>query len=341
MPANPNGGSHFYAGVSQLVAAVTNFSRAERPVTLTTAIMSVEFDVCCSYIGVGTPSNNIGSWSLQPSATATYPNILARWPVGATNPHASIGPDMRRPALFQRRTERFALLGHHEAEERIDRRPRRVRREAQQAKQAVRPDRTPVREDEIHVAELGDALRLGESLAALARRAQRSVSLGHVDARSEEADGPSDAVEARRDPLEDPLGAVLADAHGVFRLGGGPANPRLLDRMLEVASPLLRHVDEKTPEKRPRVRAGQGVPSTIGVDDAPVQVRPAHEQRRCVGQLAPLIEAARRSPLRLLADDHRDGRGNDGRRLEHAAAECFHGILAVPHLHAERRHTQQ
>ncbi len=87
VPANPNGGSHFYAGVSQLVAAVTNFSRAERPVTVTTsAIMSVEFDVCCNYIGAGTPSNNIGSFSLQPSAAATYPNILARWPTGATNP---------------------------------------------------------------------------------------------------------------------------------------------------------------------------------------------------------------------------------------------------------------
>lgn len=95
VPVNPNGGSQFYAGVSVSIAAVTNFSRAERPITvITNGTMSVEFDVCCNYIGTGTPTNNIGSFSLQPSAAATYPNILARWPTGVTNPPTGWNADI-------------------------------------------------------------------------------------------------------------------------------------------------------------------------------------------------------------------------------------------------------
>lgn len=92
VPANPNGGNNFYAGISQL----TNiFARAQRPVTLpANGIVRVEFDMLCNYMGTGTPANNIGSFSLQPSATATYPNLLARWPVGTVFPAATFDADI-------------------------------------------------------------------------------------------------------------------------------------------------------------------------------------------------------------------------------------------------------
>jgi len=43
-----------------------------------------EFDVNCLFTGTGTPTNNIGSCSTQPSTTAAYINGLARWPVSGT-----------------------------------------------------------------------------------------------------------------------------------------------------------------------------------------------------------------------------------------------------------------
>ena len=92
VPTNPNGGNNFYAGISQL----TNiFARAQRPVTLpANGLVRVEFDMLCNYISTGTPANNIGSFSLQPSGTATYPNLLARWPVGTTSPAAAFDADI-------------------------------------------------------------------------------------------------------------------------------------------------------------------------------------------------------------------------------------------------------
>lgn len=92
VPANPNGGNNFYAGVPQLTNV---FARAQRPVTLpANGLVHVEFDMLCNYLGTGTPTNNIGSFSLQPSASATYPDLLARWPVGATFPPATFDADL-------------------------------------------------------------------------------------------------------------------------------------------------------------------------------------------------------------------------------------------------------
>ncbi|MCA8964603.1 MAG: hypothetical protein KDC48_06945 [Planctomycetes bacterium] len=92
VPANPNGGNNFYAGISQLTLV---YARAQRPVTLpANGVVHVEFDMLCNYMGTGTPSNNIGSFSLQPSATATYPNLLARWPVGAVFPPPTFDADL-------------------------------------------------------------------------------------------------------------------------------------------------------------------------------------------------------------------------------------------------------
>jgi len=84
VPQNANGGANFIAGVSQL----TNiFARTQRPITLpTSGRIYIQYDVLCNYRGTGTPTNNIGSFSFQPSTNATYVNLLAAWPTGATFP---------------------------------------------------------------------------------------------------------------------------------------------------------------------------------------------------------------------------------------------------------------
>lgn len=84
VPQNTNGGNNFIAGVSQL----TNiFARCQRNITLpSSGRVYIQYDVLCNYMGTGTPANNIGSFSFQPSTNATYVNLLARWPVGATAP---------------------------------------------------------------------------------------------------------------------------------------------------------------------------------------------------------------------------------------------------------------
>lgn len=91
VPVNPNGGANFQAG-----RAITGGpARAQRAITVTGACrMYIEFDVCCNYLGsAATPPNNIGSFSFQPSTTAVYVNLLARWPTGATTPPATWNAD--------------------------------------------------------------------------------------------------------------------------------------------------------------------------------------------------------------------------------------------------------
>jgi hypothetical protein len=92
VPANANGGANFYAGVSQL----TNiYARAQRAVTLpANGRVYVEFDVLCNYMSTGTPPNNIGSFSFQPSGGTTYLNLLSRWPTGATAPPPTWNADV-------------------------------------------------------------------------------------------------------------------------------------------------------------------------------------------------------------------------------------------------------
>jgi hypothetical protein len=84
VPANPNGGAQFWAGASQGAAAP---ARSQRALTLPSGKIRVEYDVCVTYTG-GTvvPTNNIGSFSFQPSTNAIYVNLLAAWPVGVTAP---------------------------------------------------------------------------------------------------------------------------------------------------------------------------------------------------------------------------------------------------------------
>jgi hypothetical protein len=84
VPANPNGGNNFWAGVSQ---ATLIYARSQRNVTVSTnSRVYVQFDVLCNYVGAATPSNNIGSFSFQPSTTNAYVNIVAAWPAGVTFP---------------------------------------------------------------------------------------------------------------------------------------------------------------------------------------------------------------------------------------------------------------
>jgi hypothetical protein len=42
--------------------------------------------VCCNYLGTVVPTNNIGSFSFQPSTNAIYVNLLAAYPVGVLSP---------------------------------------------------------------------------------------------------------------------------------------------------------------------------------------------------------------------------------------------------------------
>lgn len=87
VPANPNGGNNFWAGVSQ---ATNIFARSQRNVTVSTnSRVYVQFDVMCNYLGTATPTNNIGSFSFQPSATNAYVNLVAAWPTGVTFPPAT------------------------------------------------------------------------------------------------------------------------------------------------------------------------------------------------------------------------------------------------------------
>lgn len=83
VPLNPLGGSNFWAGASQ---GGTAFARSQRAVTLPSGRIRVEYDVCCNYIGTAVPTNNIGSFSFQPSTGSIYVNLLAAWPTGVTFP---------------------------------------------------------------------------------------------------------------------------------------------------------------------------------------------------------------------------------------------------------------
>ncbi|HEU4417980.1 MAG TPA: hypothetical protein VFT55_03520, partial [Planctomycetota bacterium] len=83
VPANPNGGLNFWGGQSQ---GGTAFARSQRAVTLPGTKVVIEYDVCCNYLGTVVPTNNIGSFSFQPSTNAIYVNLLAAYPVGVVFP---------------------------------------------------------------------------------------------------------------------------------------------------------------------------------------------------------------------------------------------------------------
>ncbi|MFY9342917.1 MAG: hypothetical protein WAT39_10535 [Planctomycetota bacterium] len=74
--ANPLGGAQFWGGLS---AGGTAFARSQRALTLPGTRIKVEFDVCCNYLGAVLPTNNLGSFSFQPSTASIYFNIVAAY----------------------------------------------------------------------------------------------------------------------------------------------------------------------------------------------------------------------------------------------------------------------
>lgn len=92
VPPNPNGGSNFYVGISQ---ATNVFARAQKTINVPTGgRVYIQYDICVNYVGVATPTNNIGSFSFQPSGTSVHVNTLPRWPTGTTNPPAAWNADV-------------------------------------------------------------------------------------------------------------------------------------------------------------------------------------------------------------------------------------------------------
>jgi hypothetical protein len=83
VPVNANGGANFWGGLS---AGGTAFARSQRAVTIPSGLVKVTYDVCCNYLGAVVPTNNIGSFSFQPSTASLYVNLLAAYPVGVVFP---------------------------------------------------------------------------------------------------------------------------------------------------------------------------------------------------------------------------------------------------------------
>ncbi|HEX6810225.1 MAG TPA: hypothetical protein VF384_01260 [Planctomycetota bacterium] len=83
VPVNPVGGSIFWGGLS---AGGTAFARSQRALTLPGNKITIDYDVCCNYLGTVLPTNNIGSFSFQPSTNSIYVNLLAAYPTTVAFP---------------------------------------------------------------------------------------------------------------------------------------------------------------------------------------------------------------------------------------------------------------
>ncbi len=71
VPVNPEGGGQFIVGTSGTDNVA--FARAQHANTFSNGVVYRQtFDICMSYVGTGTPVNNMGSFSLQPSGTAQF-----------------------------------------------------------------------------------------------------------------------------------------------------------------------------------------------------------------------------------------------------------------------------
>ncbi|MBK8100666.1 MAG: hypothetical protein IPK26_26560 [Planctomycetes bacterium] len=91
VPANPAGGNTFFGAQS---GGTNLFARAQRPIPLPAgATVVIDFDVCAAFTGSVTPTNNLGSFSFQPSTTNLSVNLLARWPTGVSFPPSTWNAD--------------------------------------------------------------------------------------------------------------------------------------------------------------------------------------------------------------------------------------------------------
>jgi hypothetical protein len=84
VPANPGGGNIFVAGTGP---GSPTFARAQRDLVFGTGTVRIGFDVLAQFGGTLPSAQNLGSVSLQPSATAQSFIALARWsdPLTAAN----------------------------------------------------------------------------------------------------------------------------------------------------------------------------------------------------------------------------------------------------------------
>jgi hypothetical protein len=83
IPTNPYGGDQFFNGLSQGGTAYARSQHAYDWASETT--VTIGFDMCAKYTGVPPSTDNIGSFSMQDSATATYIQSLYTW-VDYTHP---------------------------------------------------------------------------------------------------------------------------------------------------------------------------------------------------------------------------------------------------------------
>lgn len=83
IPTNPYGGDQFFNGLSQGGTAYARSQHAYDWASETT--LTIGFDMCVKFTGVAPATDNIGSFSLQDSATATYFQSLYTW-VDYTHP---------------------------------------------------------------------------------------------------------------------------------------------------------------------------------------------------------------------------------------------------------------
>jgi hypothetical protein len=76
LPANPYGADQFIGGRSNGDPA---YGRAQRDFAFENHTYGVSYDICTSFNGVLPATDNIGSFSLQPSATAAFWQSLQTW----------------------------------------------------------------------------------------------------------------------------------------------------------------------------------------------------------------------------------------------------------------------
>lgn len=83
--ANPDGGGQFIGSVGS--AAPNNIGRAQRAVDFSAGgVWTAEWDVIGRYTGTAAAVENLGSFSLQNSATANYFQQIMQWGANAANP---------------------------------------------------------------------------------------------------------------------------------------------------------------------------------------------------------------------------------------------------------------
>ncbi|MBS1712829.1 MAG: hypothetical protein JST30_00680, partial [Armatimonadetes bacterium] len=80
VPLNPFGGDQFLANKADTTYTSQIVSRSQHDTTFTGGKWSVTYDFCPLFNGTPPSTDNLGSFSLQPSTTANYFQTLYHWP---------------------------------------------------------------------------------------------------------------------------------------------------------------------------------------------------------------------------------------------------------------------